>query len=154
MIITKNAKLIVPALITLLIGGGLGFFGGMKYQQSKTPSRTFQLGGNNPQGRNGMRFGNGNGQAVRGQIISSDDKSITIKMQDGSTKIVILGSSTMIGKSTTGSITDLTKDENVIVFGTSNSDGSVTAQNIQIGNVTFGLRGSGSPNPTATPQGN
>lgn len=150
----KNLLLVIVGVVALIIGGGIGFFGGTKYQQSKTQTRFTQFAnGGNFMGRTGMngRFGTGgaNAMAVRGEIISADTNSITVKMSDGSTKIVVLGSSTMIAKTTTGSTSDLTNGANVIVFGTTNSDGSVTAQNIQIGNSPFGLRGSSSPTPMA-----
>ncbi len=153
MIKLKNKNLIIIGVVALLIGGGAGFFAGTKYQQSKTVSQRSTANGN-PGGRMMGRFGNANGMAVRGQIISADKGSITVKMQDGSTKIVILGSSTMVGKTSTGSVSDLTNGSTVIVFGATNSDGSITAQNIQVGNgVTFGPRESGSPMPTPTPAG-
>ena len=143
----KN-KLIVFSVISLIIGTGLGFFGGMKYQQSKTPVRATGMF----QRATGSR--NMNGMAVRGQIISADTNSITVKMPDGSTKIVILSSTTMIGKTTTGSATDLTTGVNVIVFGNTNSDGSVTAQNVQVGNgMLFGRPNGPSGSPAATPAG-
>ena len=144
----KNKNIIITGIIALLIGGGVGFFGGMKYQQSKTLGRAtgmFQRG-------TGLR--NMNGMAVRGQIISADTNSITVKMPDGSTKIVILSSTTMIGKTTTGSATDLTTGVNVIVFGNTNSDGSVTAQNVQVGNgMLFGRPNGPSGSPAASPVG-
>ncbi|SRR5258708_3643163 len=136
----KNKNIIIAAVIALIIGGGAGFFGGMQYQKSQTPQRQF---GNGNRG-NGMGRLGANGMAVRGQVISVDNNSITVKMPDGSTKIVILSSTTMIGKSTTGSVTDLTNGVNVTIFGNTNSDGSVTAQNVQVGGVMFG-RPSASP---------
>ena len=146
-----NKNLLIIGLVSLLIGGGVGFFGGMQYQKGQAASQRSQFAGNFGNGANGTgrRFGgNGaNGMAVRGQIISSDSNSITIKMNDGSTKIVVLGSSTTIAKTTTGSSNDLTNGANVIIFGTTNSDGSVTAQNIQIGNAPFGPRASATPIP-------
>jgi hypothetical protein len=53
-------------------------------------------------------------------------------MQDGSSKIVYFSDSTMIGKSTQGAASDLNTGEQVMANGTSNPDGSITAQNIQI----------------------
>ncbi len=141
----KNKNIIIAAVAALLIGAGLGFFGGMKYQQSKTPagrSGMFQ------RGSAGIR--NSMGMAVRGQIISADTSSITVKLPDGSTKIVILSSTTMIGKTTTGNASDLTNGVNVIVFGNTNSDGSVTAQNVQVGNGMLFGRPSG---PSGSPAG-
>ncbi|KKU82433.1 MAG: hypothetical protein UY10_C0033G0001, partial [Microgenomates group bacterium GW2011_GWA2_47_8] len=81
--------------LIIIAVGGLGFFGGMKYQQSKVPS----FGGNRGQfGANGVRSGGGlpagrQGQIV-GEILSADDKSITVKLVDGSSKMIILGVNT------------------------------------------------------------
>ena len=146
----RDKNIIIAAVIALLVGGAAGFFGGMKYQQSKSGNQTSQSP--NRMGRFGSA-GNRNNMAVRGQIIASDSNSITVKLMDGSTKIIVLSSSTMIGKTTTGSISDLTNGANVTVFGTTNSDGSVTAQNVQVGNGVFfgGPRPSGSP--AASPMG-
>lgn len=80
------------------------------------------------------RLGNGNGNfaPVRGEIISSDDKSVTVKMPDGSSKIVLLGGNTSISEATATSKESLKAGEQVVVFGSENSDGSVTAQTIQL----------------------
>jgi len=155
----KNKNLIIVGVIALIIGGAAGFLAGSQYQKGKAQTRFAQFAG--PAGAAGARrFANVNGanaMVVRGQIIKADNNSVTVKLTDGSTKIVILGSSTMIGKTTTGSTTDLTDGSTVTVFGNTNSDGSVTAQNIQIGNgVMFGgPRGSGTPSasPSSTNQG-
>jgi len=145
----KNLMLIIVGAVAFFVGGAAGFFGGMQYQKSQT-SQNMMLNRNATM----RRFGrNGNRMAVRGQVINSGKNTITVKMPDGSTKIVILSSSTMIGKTTTGSTSDITNGSNVIVFGTTNSDGSLTAQNIQIGNGLFGPRGSESPMPSSAPQG-
>lgn len=112
------------AIATLLIG----FYGGLKYQQSKMPAgRTPQAFG---QGGN-RRNGGGNG-FINGQIISQDDKSLTIKMNDNSTKIVWFSDSTNIGKTVAGAKTDLAVGQEITVTGPAQSDGSVTAQMIQI----------------------
>ena len=87
----------------------------------------------------------GNGQSFRpvsGEIIGSDDKSVTVKLQDGSSKIVLLSDSAQINKASVGAKEDLKTGENIVVFGTTNSDGSVTAQSIQIGGQIM-MRGGG-----------
>lgn len=150
----KNKNLIIVGIVALLVGGGAGFFGGMQYQKSQIPVRG-QFGANGTFTRGAGTGGRGgaNGGAVRGTIISKDSNSITVKLQDNSTKIVILSSSTMIGKSTQGTIDDVTNGSNVMVFGTTNSDGTVTAQLVQVGGMMFGGRPSGSPAASPATQG-
>jgi hypothetical protein len=146
----KNNTIII-AVVTLLVGAGAGFFGGMKYQQSRRTAGFAQFAGG--QGRTGLgttRSGNGsqagNFRPVTGSITSVDDKSATVKMADGSSKIVILSDSTKITKGTDASKSDLKIGENIMVTGTTNSDGSVTAQNIQLNPQEF----RGGPNTPGT----
>jgi len=141
----KNTA-IITVLLLIIVGGG-AFFGGMKYQQSKRPSSTRQFG--NVQGTKGSQGSRQDFRPVNGEIIGSDDKSITVKLQDGSSKIVLLSDKTEINKAATATKEDLKTGEKVAVFGTENSDGSVTAQNIQLNPIT---RGSGNPQPTGAAQ--
>jgi len=131
----KN-NLIIVAVLALIIGGVVGFLGGIQYQKFQR-SQAFQFNGQATQlnGSGNFRAGQGsrNGFApVTGEIIDSDDKSITVKLEDGSSKIVLLSKETSISKSDSVSISELKKGERVAAFGTQNSDGSITAQNIQL----------------------
>lgn len=119
----KN-NLILFILVLIIVAGG-SFFGGLKYQESKSPAR----------GQFRQRTGvNGqNGQAVRGQIIDASADSLTIKLTDGSSIIILLSTNTTIGKMTAGVKSDLKTGETISAFGTKNADGSVTAGNIQLG---------------------
>jgi len=131
----KNKIVSVAVLVAVVVGAG-AFYGGMQYQKSiaaKTASsgrQQFAGGGQGGMGRRGA--GGQNGGFVGGDIISKDDKSITVKSRDGGSKIVFLSQSTSVGKTVAGASSDLTVGEQVVVNGTANSDGSVTAQNIQI----------------------
>ncbi len=144
----------IMTIIVAIVVGCAAFFGGMQYQKSQTsgPMQGQFRGpnGGGPQG--GFQGGSGNRQGmtpVSGEIISQDDTSITVKMQDGSSKIVILSDDTNINKSSEGSKTDLKTGETVTAFGTSNSDGSITAQNVSIGgNMMFRGGPGGNPQPT------
>lgn len=121
---------LVVAILVVIVGGG-AFFAGLKYQQSKQPAFLRQIGGVQGQrtGTGGNRMGF---RPVNGEIISSDEKSITVKLQDGSSKIVLFSDSTEINKAAEATKEDLKTGEKVAVFGTENSDGTVTAQNIQL----------------------
>jgi hypothetical protein len=133
----KNEKLqfkiknLILFLGVLILGGGVGFFAGMKYQQGKQRNITRQffnkMGGKQGTGTSRLGF-----RPVNGEIIAADEKSITVKLQDGSSKIVIISENTQINKAEQASKNDLKVGEKVAVFGQENSDGSVTAQNIQI----------------------
>jgi hypothetical protein len=122
----KNTPIIIGIVAILFAAGG--FFGGIKYQQTKTPQFTRgQFGNTNGQARN--RAGSG---VVNGTIHSVDATTMTVKLPDNSSKIVILSGTTTFAKSAQGAITDLTVGERVNAFGTTNADGSITAQSIQI----------------------
>jgi hypothetical protein len=132
---------IIIAVLVLIVAGAGGFIVGMKYQQSKQPTFSRQFNGQ-INGQQGQRVGIGqNGQnrmgfqPVNGEIINSDASSITVKLQDGSSKIVLYSDKTLINKSSSGATADLKVGEKVAVFGQTNTDGSVTAQSIQLNPV-------------------
>jgi hypothetical protein len=133
----KNNYLVI---IVAIIVGLVGFYGGVKYQESKTPEFARNIPENFEQMRGQMEHSLNNSSelaTVRGEIISKDDSSITVKLSDDSSKIVIFSDSTGINKSEEGLIEDLSEGVHVMVMGQTNSDGSVTARNIQIGTGMF-----------------
>jgi len=139
----KNKKIIVSIVVCLVIAGA-SFFVGMRYGQSKISDPSFankqgsfgQNGFNqNVGGRpgQGMRNGAGNnGGIVSGEIISKDDKSMTIKLRDGGSKIVLLSPVSKVEKTVDGTIADVAIGKSVMVTGTANPDGSVSATSIQM----------------------
>jgi len=142
----KNKNMIITALVIIIIAAA-AFYGGVQYQKSqRTPLAgngqfaRFGQGGNGGGQRFGGRFGANGGGAVVGEIIAADDKSITVKLPDGSSKIVLVTSSSTINTAAKGSISDLKTGVRVAAFGMTNSDGSVTAQNIQINPMMRGVR--------------
>jgi hypothetical protein len=127
-----NNKLILSCVVVALIFGAGGFYGGIQYDHSQAPNMRF---GGGPGGQfqvfqrgQGGRGFNGAG----GQVISKDDKSLTLQLMGGGSKIVYYSASTTVGKMATGTIADVTQGSNVMVMGTTNSDGSVTASMIQL----------------------
>ncbi len=127
----KN-KPVVIILVALLFAGA-GFWAGMKYQQNKQP--TFRQFLNGQGGRN-AQFPNAANRVgfrpVAGEIIAYDGQSITVKLNDNSSKLVILSDKTAINKANQATKEDLKVGEKVAVFGQENPDGSITAQNIQL----------------------
>jgi len=121
-------------IIAIVIVGIGAFFAG-QHTGAGAASARGQFGSGQFAGRPGTGgqggFGRG-GMGAAGQIISIDSGSMTVKMQNGNTQIVLLSETTPVMKTVTGSPSDLQVGTNVIVGGTSNSDGSITAQSVQI----------------------
>ncbi len=130
----KNHSKTIIATVAVLILLGASFYGGTVYAKTQS-TRGFMGANGGGQFTAGQRAGTGMrsmGGFTAGEIISKDDTSMTLKMPDGSTKIVLMGSTTKVTKSTDGSLTDLAVGTNVTVTGTPNSDKSVTATSVEI----------------------
>ncbi|PIZ99452.1 MAG: hypothetical protein COX77_01550 [Candidatus Komeilibacteria bacterium CG_4_10_14_0_2_um_filter_37_10] len=130
-------------IVTLIVVAG-GFFGlGTWYGKT---SVTNNLTGKNPMNQTAEQFQqrrqqfdqqfggrmNGANNFINGEIISQDDKTITIKLQDSGSAIVFLSTNTKINKMADGSLTDLAVGKTVMISGTKNQDGSIIAQSIQL----------------------
>jgi len=137
-----------PAVVFLIaVGvGALAFYGGIQYQKSQVATgRSYSMGqGIGRAGQTGATGTRrmGNGQPVSGEILSIDDTSLTVKLADGSSKIVLINAKTIFNKTATVEKTELKVGEMVGVFGTTNTDGSVSAQNVQL-NPQFRTGGMG-----------
>ena len=121
-------------IITTIVLVIVSFYVGDKHGQSSLKNSFASRGaaiGMSAGGAARGRFAAGGG-AVTGSVIAEDATSMTVKTRDGSSKIVLYSGSTQIAKSTAGAISDVAVGSNVSVIGTQNTDGSVTAQNIQI----------------------
>ena len=133
-------KYLIPIIIAIVVGA-LGFFGGMQYQKSQrsnafSGSRQFNNGNgariSGVPGRNGF---NGN-RPVSGEITSLADSTMTVKTQDGSSKIIIISDSTKINLTSAGSKSDLKVGDQAMVIGTDSND-TITAQTISTGENIF-----------------
>jgi len=140
-------KLILIFIVSIIIVGSGAFYGGMKYQESKNPLSGFSrqnfdnlseeqrqqlqanAGGTLPGGasrRAGSNF-------LSGEVIAKDEKTLTLKTPDGGSKIVFLSASTTVSKMDDGSVNDIEIGKQIMINGQQNSDGSYTAQTIQMG---------------------
>jgi len=139
----QTKQLIVVGVMLVVVGVG-GFLVG-KSTATTTSSRFPQYGTGMA---GGQRNGTGQGtntrnnmmryRPVNGEIIESGDDSVTVKLTDGTSKIVLFSDKTEINKAQQAEPADLKVGEKVMVVGQENSDGSVTAQNIQLNPVFRG----------------
>lgn len=134
-----NKQIALTIAAVLVVGVG-AFFGGQAYAKGRSnpafngrPGAGQFRNANGASGTPGANFRGGmNVGAVNGEILSKDDKSITVKLADGGSKIVFVSESTTVSKTEAGSLSDLETGKQVTVFGKTNDDGSVTAQNVQL----------------------
>jgi len=140
-------KKIYGIIILSVIVSGVVFYGGMVYADMSRGNSggnpaNFSAGEGNRFPADGGSLGtrSAGGEFSASEIISKDDTSVTVKMQNGSTKIVLIGSDTQIMTWTAGSSDDLTIGTKVMVTGSTNSDGSISAQSIQVGVMSLNSR--------------
>ena len=126
----KTGK-IISGIVILLIFGAISFYFGMNYGKSQaTATVTSARAGF--ASRAGRGSANGGG-FTSGTIISSDSSSITLQLpNNGGSAIIFYSNATQISKFAAGTAADLATGTSVSVTGTTNSDGSITAQSIQI----------------------
>lgn len=127
-------KKILPIIIIVVIVAAGAFFVGTKIGKGKGG---FPTGGPQEFGQaNGSGLKNGGRGAgdnfINGKIVAKDDTSITVKLQDGGSKILFYSGTTEISKFTSGSINDLEIGKSIMATGQTNSDGSVTTKTIQM----------------------
>ncbi|CAN5753717.1 hypothetical protein BH11PAT2_BH11PAT2_01900 [soil metagenome] len=137
----KN-KMITSAVVVLIVVAGVSFYGGITYAQGKGSStygpgavRAGQFGATAMGGaRTGARTGGFAGAGgTAGKVIAKDDKSITVQLPTGGSKIVFVTSTTPVSKDSNGTLADVAVGTEVIVAGTANADGSISAQSVRIG---------------------
>jgi hypothetical protein len=143
---------LVPLLCLLIVAAGVGgFFGGKAVAEGDgTADRTTSgdgrpTDGSAPTGMSLPSDGSGRtgGGLVSGSIVSADESSITIQLEDGNTQIVYFADSTTISETKDATSDVLTDGEDVTVVGSANEDGSLTATSIQVGAAMSGVFGGG-----------
>lgn len=134
-----NKYLIIAVIVTAVVAGGTGYAMGVRAGSSSS-SPTVALRGQGAQGggqggQNGQNSGRGRfrGNMVSGEILSLDASGITVKLDDGTTRIVFVGDNTSIFETASSSKKALTVGSRVRVSGEPGDAGSVTATRIDVG---------------------
>jgi len=135
-------KLLLIIILAVVVGGS-AFYGGIKYAENKKTelqdlsseqrAKMRQWSDSKANGFKDKQVDKTMGvKPIKGEIIAKDDKSVTIKLQDGGSKIIFFSDSTKITKSLSGAIDNLADGEQIAVSGVANQNGSITAQFIRI----------------------
>ncbi|MDE2188543.1 MAG: hypothetical protein KGJ35_02325 [Patescibacteria group bacterium] len=138
----KSTQITIAVIIAIVAFGGGWAYGKNSVGTSSTASNTNaqfrNFSGANSAGTRtfGSRSGAG---AVIGTVVSMDASSISIALPVSTStsattgsQVVLYSPSTSITKTVVGSASDLSVGESVVVQGTPNSDGSLTANSIQV----------------------
>ena len=153
--LVKETKVITPVTRILLavLLAATGFIGGVLVERSQQPeasstataANAVRNGGNANQGAgaNGGGGGAGGGATV-GTITLVDGPNLYVTTAEGDVVKVVTNAQTTISVSKNGSVSDLDPSKTVVVQGTTNPDGSVTASQVTQGG--FGAFGGGRRN--------
>lgn len=137
----KKNHLYVWHVVFIVLLSGAMFFTGSWYGSQKNKT----LAGGNGGMRAGAQFGTkgAGGQGARtgmvragglnrGEVISKDASTITLKLVDGGSKVLLYSPATVVNKTTTGSLDDIKVGGSIMVTGDANPDGSITAKSLQL----------------------
>ena len=122
--IYMNKKILGTGALALIIGFG----GGYVLHSPAVPAVQ------GPSTRTGSAFRNSRGGTgfLTGTVISKDSGSITLNTRDGSSHIILITPDTAVSKSVQGALSDVVTGSTVLISGATNSDGSVSANIIQL----------------------
>jgi hypothetical protein len=125
----KKTLTLVSIVALAVVAGGFFYLGSLYGASHKScPFTPGTLGLRNRGGgaSTGANF-------ISGTIISSDSTKITLQLpSNGGSKIIFYSATTPISKMASGTSADLSAGTSVSVTGAANTDGTITAQMIQI----------------------
>jgi hypothetical protein len=125
-------KIIIGAVLLAVVF----FYAGLKYDQSHSATtaasaRAAFVGRVGAAGVGAGRLGGGGG-VVMGTVLSLDPQGITVSIAGGGSKIIFVATSTSYTTTSAGSPSDINTGDTVVVTGSTNTDGSVTARSIDV----------------------
>lgn len=130
---TIHKKQLTIGIILVLIFGAVCFYAGTMIAGSKRTGNNLPYTmGQNSQNQGGRGMRGANGGFTGGQVLSKDANNITLKLRNGGSLNVLYSSSTQVQKSASTTAEDIVVGSEVTVSGSSNADGSLSAQSVQI----------------------
>jgi hypothetical protein len=152
--LVKGTKVVTPVtrVLLALVIAAAGFIGGVLVERSQQPAAAstasttgaaaFRAGANGPNAQGGGNgAGGGAGGATVGTITLIDGANVYVTTAQGDVVKVVTNPQTTFSVSKNGAITDLDPSKTVVVQGTTNPDGTVTASQVTQGG--FGAFGGG-----------
>jgi hypothetical protein len=127
---------IIWAIVVIVAFAGGWFIGQGTASGTAANRGAFALSSSTRAGFAGRGGAGAGGGFVAGTIMSIGSSSLTISLPNGNSEIVFYSGSTSVIKPTPASVSDLTPGTTVMIGGMSNSDGSLTAQSIQVRNAS------------------
>jgi len=131
-----NKKIILYSLSAIILIA-ISFWAGMKYSQASNPGALGKFGIRNWNFSPDQRMGANRATSpkngfVAGKIISKDDKSLTVQVSDGGSKVIFFSTTTKAVKSAELPLSEIGINQQVNINGLANADGSISAQMIMI----------------------
>lgn len=128
-----NKTIVLTAVIALVVGLGIGYEGaGLLHPAAATQTARGNFTGTSSFARTGGLGSTAGAGLLSGTVATKDSGSITLDTRDGSSHVILVTPDTTISKSVSGTEDDVSVGSTVIVSGTTNSDGSVSASSIQL----------------------
>ncbi len=123
----SNAKTFGAFAIVLLAGSGIGYL--LPHGNVRGASSGVAAAARGTYTPHGNQIAGG---VLTGSIAKTGNGSLTLNTRDGSSRLILLTPDTVILKSVQGTTTDLTQGADALITGSANSDGSISAQTIDV----------------------
>ncbi|MGC8827792.1 MAG: DUF5666 domain-containing protein [Anaerolineae bacterium] len=150
--LTRTVQYIIAALVLIIVAGG-SFYAGTVYgknqAQAALRAAARQRGMPFAQGTPGAQRFQGRGMVFGTIEEVGADGTLVVKDNNGSRVKVRVTDTTLIEKTISAAPADLQSGESVMISGTSEQDGSITARSVQV--VPAGRLGLGAPGAPGAP---
>ncbi len=149
----RVTTIILGVVVLVIVAGGF-FYSGMLFGQGPPQSGALSANDFGPPGMGQGGYGPGPGQmpgvqgnGVLGQITEIGSGFLVVTDDNGNQTRVQVADTTLIEKNASVKLTDLAKGETVMVVGSQGTDGTITANSVQVAPAARLGGTDGVPNP-------